>query len=310
MKPVYLDRNEVLAAASKVDIEAAIRRILADAVDGLAGQTVRNELRPESMPGLMGIMPSFRAREPRLFASKVVCVMPQNPGKGLPAHQGICALFDGEDGHIIGLAEAGSITELRTSAIASIATQALASKPGGRHLLIGSGHQVLPHLEALNRAGLADDVMLWARNDDAARRVSRSAAERGIDVPVAQQLDEAVRDADIVTTLTGASKPILDADWLKPGAHVNAMGSSTPFVREFGDDLIERARVFVDDLDSALSLAGEFVHSEVDPEARTLGSILVGEEKVRTAPEEITLFKSVGIGIQDLALLECIFQAA
>lgn len=306
----FLTREQVESLGASLDVEAAVSRILRDAAEGLAGQAVRRELVPPNMPGLLGLMPAYRARAPKLFSAKVVCVMPKNPQRGLPAHQGICALFDGEDGHLIGLAEAGAVTELRTAALTAVATRTLAREGARRHLVIGSGHQTLPHLRAFARRDGKQTLALWARNRAAAEILRNVAAEQGVEVEVEDQLEAAVRKADIVTTLTGASEPILSAGWLQAGAHVNAMGSSTPFVREFGEDLIGRASIFVDDRDSALSLAGEFVRCEPRPEVREIGAVLAGKAAGRRNDTEITLFKSVGIGIQDLALLELLFAAA
>ena len=306
----FLSREEVNDRCERLNIIAAVTDVLIDAEAGLAGQSVRRELAPPQMPGLLGLMPSWRSRAPRLFAAKVVCVMPQNPKQGLPAHQGICALFDGDDGHLIGLAEAGAVTEWRTAALAAIATRTLAKPDAQHHLVIGGGHQVLPHLRAFHRCGAGEIFHLWARRVDALSEIRAAANDLGIEVEVTDQLEEAVRTADVVTTLTSASEPFLNGEWLRPGTHVNAMGSSTPFVREFGDDLISKAMVFVDDRESALTLSGEFLHCSRAPAVTPIGAVLARNAIGRQSGADITLFKSVGIGIQDLALLEQLFPVS
>ncbi|MDF0600991.1 ornithine cyclodeaminase family protein [Psychromarinibacter sp. C21-152] len=308
MQPPYLDRNAVMATLGPADVKDAVRRILVDAANGQAGQAVRRELKPSEMPGLMGLMPSYRSRAPRLFAAKTVCVMPDNPKRGLPAHQGICVLFDGEDGHLVGMAEAGAVTELRTAALAALATQTLARQTPRQHLIVGSGHQALPHIVAMAQSGQAERLVLWGRNPETAADVQRRAADRGIEVERAPDLETAVRGSDVVTMVTGARAPLLKAEWLAPGSHVNAMGSSTPVVREFGPDVIGTAKLFVDDVESVMSLAGEFVDFDSKPPARTLGAVLAGAEGGRTQDNDVMLFKSVGIGIQDLAVLELLFS--
>jgi ornithine cyclodeaminase/alanine dehydrogenase-like protein (mu-crystallin family) len=309
MKAIFLSRAQVELVGSTVDIEHAISEILIDAARGLAGQTVRTELAPKTMPGLLGIMPSYRSMEPKLFGAKLVCVMLGNPKRGFPAHQGIAALFDGTNGHVIGMADASAVTEMRTAALTAVATRALAGKSRQTHLVIGGGHQTLPHLIALHRIENAASITVWSRNRDSAVDVQRAANERGITVQLASDLEIAVRAADCVTMVTGATQPIIRADWLKPGSHVNAIGSSTPRVREFGEDLIAAARVFVDDRNSVLSLAGEFVGLE-DAKVVDLGKVLADDMPGRQNADEITLFKSVGIGIEDLAFLEILFSSA
>lgn len=309
MTTIFLARDQVEALAPALDIETALSSILVDAAQGYAGQAVRTELVPQAMSGLLGIMPSFRSRDPKLFAAKLVCVMPGNPQRGLPAHQGIAALFDGADGRLIGMADAGAITEIRTAALTALATRTLARRFRQAHLVIGGGHQTLPHLIALNRLDNVSSLTIWARRRDVAMAIKNAALEHGIVVEVADNIESAVRGADCVTMITGATQPIVKAEWLKPGSHVNAIGSSTPRVREFGEDLIDAAHIFVDDRHSVLALAGEFVGA-ADPKVVNLGEVLAGTAMGRRDEHEITLFKSVGIALQDLALLEALFAEA
>ncbi len=166
--PPFLDRAAVERLAAGLDVEGALAAVLVDAVRGAAGQNVRSVLVPPVMPGVIGLMTAFRATRPRRFATKIVCVMPDNPGRGLPAHQGLTALFDGGDGHVIGLAEAGAVTEIRTAALTALATRHLARPGARRHLVAGAGHQALPHLRALARAFPDGEFTLWARRRDAA----------------------------------------------------------------------------------------------------------------------------------------------
>lgn len=306
----YFSRNDVEAACAAIDLKGAIADILVQSATGQAGQAVRTELVPGSMPGVLGMMPSYRAGGAARFAAKVVCVMPGNPARGLPAHQGIAMIFDGREGHLLGMADAAAVTEFRTAAMAALATQTLARPDARRSLVVGAGHQALPHLVALHSLDRFDSSLIWARRPEAALAVRQAALEIGIKVDIATDLEAAVSRAEVVTTVTGASEPVIRAEWLKPGAHVNAMGSSTPRVREFGPDLLGISRLFVDDIDSALSLAGELVRLPARPEATGLGAVLAGQQAGRERPEQVTLFKSVGIALQDLALMDRLIATA
>lgn len=300
MTPLYLDRAEVEARSAKIDLVAALREVYLAAARGEAGLSIRQELVPKAMAGLMGIMPAYQAAPLKLFAAKIVCVMPQNPAKGLPAHQGICVLYDGEDGHMIGMAEAGSVTEIRTAALAVLASQTLA--PSAENcLFVGSGHQVLPHIKAFAKAYPASRLALWARNRAAAEAIIHEAAACGLHVDLAQDLEQALRQSDIITTLTSARVPLLKADWLKTGAHVNAMGSSTHAVCEFGPDVAHKARIVVDHAPSVRALAGEF--QQLSPQANMIELADLLDTHAQPDASRYTLFKSVGTALQDLALL-------
>lgn len=311
MAPLYLTRADVETLCEKIDVEQALAGILIAGANGNAGQMVRRELAAPELSGVMGIMPAYCAEPTSRFSAKVVCVLPGNPAKGLPAHQGVAMIFDGKDGHLIGMAEAGAVTEARTSALAALATRTLCddSKPL-RSLVVGSGHQALPHLRALSRVPGISAHAIWGRRKDAAREIAVSAAAHGLSVEVESELEEAVGRADVVTLVTGASSPVIQAAWLKQGVHVNAMGSSTPHVCEFGEDLVGVAKLFVDSADSVLSLAGEFVKLAGPPRLNELGAVLAGITPAANAAEEITLFKSVGVALQDLAILDRLMDVA
>lgn len=309
MLPGFLTREEIEQRAPDLDIEAALSVALTQAAGGGAGQNVRTELAPETMPGLVGIMAGFRSAIPSRFAAKVVCVMPFNPGKGLPAHQGISVLFDGSDGRTLLVADAGAITELRTAALTALATRTLRSSTARVHLVVGSGHQALPHLRALHRIDPEGKFRIWARRPEGADAIRSSAYRVGIETEVRSSLAGACEEADTITMITAAREPLLRSEWVRPGTHINAVGSSTPKGCEFGPDVVASASLFVDDEASALSLAGEFVRLPERPHVTALGHVLAGERPGRASDKQVTVFKSVGGGLQDLALLDILFSA-
>ncbi len=307
MSAVYLDRDAVLQRASGLDVVRAVTDALTDAAQGAAGQAVRTELVPPGMGGLLGYMPAYRERSPRLMSAKVVSVFPGNPARGLPTHHGLAVLFNGETGEPLGIAEAGAVTELRTAAMSCVATRLLSRPDRRRHLVVGTGHQASSHLRALAHYDPDVALLLWGRDPAAAARLAHHVRDFGVQVEVLADLDNATRAADVITTLTSARRPILEAGGVRPGTHINAMGSSAPAVCEIGGDLMADATLFVDHREAALSLAGEFVRLEHPQEVREIGDVLAGRTVGRTGPAEITLFKSVGVGLLDLALLQALF---
>lgn len=301
----YLDRAEVLRLSGQLDVEAALERVLREAETGTAGQLTRIELAPEGMSSVLGIMPSYRRAERAAFAVKAVCVVPDNPRRGLPAHQGLAVLFDAEGGGVRLLADAAAVTEVRTAALTALAIRTLAPDPRGPLLVIGAGHQAVAHLRTLSRQ--ERPLRVWARRSEQSRAVAESLAAEGIAVSVARELRPAVEDADVVVTLTGATAPILEDAWLPPGVLVNAIGSSTPRVCEIPEATMRSSRLVADDPEAAMRLAGEFARlTPPVPRPVSLGSLLVGNAGPVDSRAERTVFTSVGVSLQDLALLEAL----
>ncbi|MBE2277348.1 MAG: ornithine cyclodeaminase family protein [Rhodobacteraceae bacterium] len=307
----YLSRADVMKLAQDMDCEAALRAVLLAEHAGMAGQEVRQEMRAAALNGVIGLMPSWSAGEDSALAAKTVCVMPGNPALGLPAHQGIVTLFDGTTGAVKGLAEAGAVTEIRTAAMAALATRTLAaSREGAVSLVVGAGHQTLPHLQALARVPGVTRHLIWARRAEATAPVVHAARVMGLTVEAVVDLPTAAAVADVVTLVTSAAQPVLRAEWLRPGTHVNAMGSSTHRVREFGPDLLRRAGIFADHIPSVRALAGEFA-DQLDTLPMTALAAVLAEQGASPSPAgDITLFKSVGMALQDLAVLQPLLALA
>ena len=249
--------------------------------------------------------------EAAAFALKAVCIMPGNPARGLDAHQGLVTLFDGETGVPTAILDASAVTAVRTAAVTAVATRLLARGDARVLAILGAGTQARAHLRAL--AGVRDfaQVRVYAPTRAHAQAlVEQGGVARG-EVGVAASAEEAVRDADVVVTVTSAREPVLRHGWLKPGAHVNAVGASTPQARELDTATVAASALFCDSRESLRNEAGEFrlaiaeglIAGEEHVRAE-LGEVLAGTAPGRRDAGELTLFRSLGLAIEDLAAAE------
>lgn len=300
---VYLNRDEVLLLSADIDVEGALERVLVQAEKGGAGQSVRTELVPEGLSAVLGIMPAYRSELPAALAAKLVCVVPANPSRGMPAHQGIAVLFDGENGSPRVLADAGAVTEVRSAALTALATRVLAADPTGPSLVVGGGHQAAAHLRAL--AGSGRRLRVWARRPEQAANLAARLAEEGVEIIPEPDLERAVSSSSVVTLVTGAASPVIEDAWVQQGTLVNAVGSSTPRVCEVPEQTIRTSRLIVDDVAAVTCLAGEIARLAAPlPEMTTLGAVLAGTRVAPSGPDRRTVFKAVGVALSDLALLD------
>jgi ornithine cyclodeaminase len=231
--------------------------------------------------------------------------VPGNSSRGLDSHQGFVALFDGESGEPRALINAGGITAIRTAAVSGVATRLLARENVRTLAILGSGTQALSHLDAMHAVRSFDRVVLW------------SASGRSIEgAESVATAEEAVRDADVICTTTASAEPIVRREWLKPGVHINGVGSSIPTARELDSQTMVDAALFVDRRESTLNEAGDFLIPQreglIGPDhiRAELGELLLGTADGRRSDDEITLFKSLGIGVEDLAAGELVLQRA
>lgn len=305
MPLLALSRDDIAALTDWPAVIASVTRGFVDLAGGDTISGVRQELIDGEM--ILATMPAI-SRDTGSGAVKVVCVMPGNRHKNLPGHQGLCVLFEAGTGAIRMVAEAGAVTELRTAAAAAVATKVLARRPDGVAAIVGSGSQALPHIRALSSLGY--EIVLSARNAVRAAQVVREADAFGIEVTTKSNLEEAVRGCDVLVTLTSSATPIVESDWVQEGTHINAMGSSTPRTVELPTALVDRCRLVVDDVASARQLAGELAHLHPDTGTASLGEVLSKGVTGRSSAEEITLFKSVGTGAQDLHAMSALDAAA
>lgn len=270
---------------------------------------VRTLMRPEPLGGgILGMMPGFIGGEAPLFGMKAVTVFHANAARGLPSHQGVILLFSSETGALEALVDAGEVTAIRTAAASAAAARILARKDARILAILGSGTQARTHLAAMAAVRDLAEARIWSRSGEgAARFAAESAGSFPFAVRAAPTAEEAVRGADLVVTVTASREPVLAGAWLSSGAHVSAVGACLPAARELDTDAVRRSSVFVDVKESALREAGDIL-IPIREGALTetciraeLGDLVTGAHPGRKDPREITLYKSLGVAIQDLA---------
>jgi ornithine cyclodeaminase len=288
---------------------------MADALSSLARGEVHVPLRflvrPEDEPSLIGLMPAHRAGDSPLYSLKTVCVFPDNPKRGLDAHQGTVTLFDGETGEVRALMNASAITAIRTAAVSAVATRLLARDDARELGVLGAGVQARSHLEALRLVRDFDRVRIYSPTAEHAHSLAEEAGAEAVG-----SAEEAVRDADVVVTATSSSESVLERDWLKEGAHVNAVGGRPPQMRELDPATIADSSFFVDRRESAEAEAGDYREALASGAIRPghiraeIGEVLIGAAPGRTNPEELTVFRSLGLAVEDLAAAEYVVRRA
>jgi len=268
---------------------------------------LRPILRIPGTHNVFGMMPAYSSALPA-FGAKMITVFPGNHGSGLDSHQGAVLLFDAADGRLVALLDASSITAIRTAAVSAVATRLLARDDAATLALLGSGVQARTHLEAIALVRPITRVQVWSRTPAHAVAFATWAGRaHDVSVHVCESAQHAVRGADVVCTVTSAREPVLRGEWLAPGMHVNAVGASQPDARELDSAAVARSRVFADRRESLLHESADFLTplreglvSERSVVAE-LGEILIGTARGRERADEITLFKSLGLAVEDLA---------
>lgn len=308
MHDVLIIDRDAVAGALPMDVcmDVMAEALLALA-RGEAGVPLRTLMWLPDRTGLLGMMPAHYAKA-GVMGIKVVSVMPGNHGTTYDAHQGAVLLFETENGRPLALVDASEITAIRTAAVSGVATRLLAREYAGNLAILGSGVQASTHLAAMLIARPIERVRVFSRSAANLRRfVERAAAEHDIEVEPMSSARAAVEGADIICTTTSAREPVLFGDWIAPGAHINAVGSSVRTARELDGVAIARSRLFVDRRESTLNEAGDFLLAREeglvgdDHIVAELGELLSGEAPGRRSAEEITLFESLGLGVEDVA---------
>jgi ornithine cyclodeaminase len=266
--------------------------------------------------GALASMPAF-AGSMGGIGIKVITVFPGNHGSAFDSHQGAVLYFDAEHGSLRAIVDASEVTAIRTAAVSAVATRALAREDAGDLAILGSGVQARTHLEAMLLVRTIRRVRVWSltseHRDAFAARESR---RLGVEIEPVASAQSTVTGADLICTVTGARQPVLRGKWLAAGAHVNAVGSSVRTSRELDTDAVCRARLFVDRRESALNEAGDFLIPKAegavgdDHIVAELGDVLTGKAAGRVTADEITVFKSLGLAVEDLAAVRLISDAA
>ena len=308
---IVLSEHEVRQLLDMESCIEAMTEVLASLARGELYQPLRSIARPPEAGTLLGLMPAYRAEPSAAYALKEIVVVPTNPARGLDTHMGGVLLHDGETGELVAILNASPITEIRTAAVSAVATRALARPGAERVAILGSGAQARGHVHAM-RAVLGDpEIRVWSRSEDAAAQL---AGEVG--ATVAPSVDAALFGAEVVCTTTAATEPIVEKRWLASGAHVNAVGSCFPTTRELDTETVAHSSFFTDRRESCLNEAGDFILAAADGAVgpdhirAELGEVLAGMHPGREHEDELTVFESLGIAVEDLASAELVVRRA
>jgi len=293
MDIVVLDEPAVQQRLRYQDLIPAIADALAALSAGRVVQPVRAVLPVTPHHGFFAVMPAYAGA----LGAKLVTFYPQNVG--IHTHHAVIVLFKAETGEPLAMMDGRLITEMRTAAASAVATQRLARADASVLAILGSGVQARSHLAALRLVRSFTDVRVWSP-----RNAPAFAQRHGVKA-VASAAD-AVRGADVVVVATSATIPLLQGRWLSQGAHVNAVGATRPDWRELDDDLVTTARVFVDSREAALRESGDVIAA--GSEVTEIGAVVAGVHPGRRTPEEVTLFKSVGVAVEDVVAAALVLQ--
>ncbi|HEX4198958.1 MAG TPA: ornithine cyclodeaminase family protein [Caulobacteraceae bacterium] len=301
-----IERDEV---ARRLTYEACIP-IVREAMIAFSRGETRQHLRsilPLANGRAFGIMPGAMG-EAAPFGAKLISVYPENFAKGQHTHQGLVILFEPQTGAPVCVVDAGEITAIRTAAASAVATEALARADARRLAILGYGGQAGTHARAIGKVRALESITVWGRSPERAEAFAgRMTAELGLPVTTATDVEAAVAEADIVCTVTAAREPILKGAWVRPGTHLNLVGSSVAGPAEVDDDLVVRSRFVADSREGVLRQGAEFLNARQAGRVgdqhivAEIGQVLAGEVEGRRSPDEITVYKSLGHVVQDLA---------
>src|ERR1700761_1854796 len=302
----FIDRDEVARRLTYERCIPIVREAMMAFSRGDTKQLLRSYI-PLSDGRIFGVMPgALGAHAP--FGAKLISVFRENAAQGKQSHQGLVLLFDPDSGAPVCVVHGGEITAIRTAAASAVATDALALR-GANHLAIfGTGEQAVTHLRAIAKVRNLSNATIWGRSSDKARTfAAQHQAEFSFPVSAVANAEDAAANADIICTVSGASRPILKGPWVRPGTHVNLVGSSYAGPAEVDNDLVVRSRFIADSREGILRQGAEFLHAKQagligdDHIVAEIGEVLSGKIQGRRSPDEITVYKSIGHVVQDLA---------
>lgn len=294
----------------------AMRAAMIAVSNGDVHLPIRQFMPIEGAPGKMAIMPGVIGK-PYCFGIKLVCKYDRDASSPYGTHVGMVLVFDAKEGLPLAMIEGSSLTAIRTAAASALATDLLARKDAGNLLVIGCGEQARRHIHSMRAVRDLKSVTVWGRNEERAAEFAKDVSEtEELPVSVATSLESAVRDSDLICTTTSSKEPILNGNWLSPGAHVNLVGSAIPTTAEADETCVTRSKFFVDYRPAAMAAAGELLraieNNAVNEShiAAEIGEVAMGSKPARENEDEITLYKSLGVSAQDLAAAHILYEKA
>jgi ornithine cyclodeaminase/alanine dehydrogenase-like protein (mu-crystallin family) len=311
----FIDREEV---ARRLTYEVCIPIVRGAMIAFSRGETKQllRSIIPLSEGRLFGVMPGAMGTH-GVFGAKLISVFHENFARGVQSHQGLVLLFDPESGAPVCAVHAGELTAIRTGAASAVATDALARKDARRMALLGYGEQAGTHARAISKVRKLESIVVWGRSPERAHAFAkRTQAELSLPVSLADNAREAVAETDIVCTLTSAHEPILHGAWVRPGTHVNVVGSGFAGPAEVDNDLVVRSRFIADSREGVLQQGAEFLRAKAarlvgdDHVVGEIGQVLAGSIPGRQSDEQITVYKSLGHIVQDLSTAWALYTRA
>ena len=316
MKVLLINKQEVsdiLSMEACIELMTGIFKTLAD---GQSIQPLRQAMWLPDKSGLLGMMPAY-VNDTKVMGIKVVSVFPGNHSKGLSSHQGAVLLFEGETGQMYAIIDGDRVTGIRTAAASAVATRLLAREDTEELVILGSGEQALRHLEAMLLVRNIKRVKVWSRNHEHALKfVKLQSANYEVNIEAIEIVKDAVAHADIICTATSAKEPVLRSEWVRDGTHINAVGACTAGARELDSELVVRSKLFTDKRESLFNESGDYLFPMKEGLfgeehlKGELGELLLGSKPARETVEDITLFKSLGLAVEDLAACHYIYEKA
>ena len=314
MQALMVNHKEVeqwLPMGECMDVMAETLKMLSR---GNAVNPLRHAMWLPDKSGLIGMMPAYLG-DTEVMGLKAISVFPGNHTTDYDSHQGTVMLFETVNGRLLALMDASKITAIRTAAVSGVATRLLAREDASDLAILGSGVKAETNLEAMRIARQITGVRVWSQQFDHAQKFAdQASAGHAIPISAFETVKEAVDGADIICTVTSATEPILQGDWISPGTHINAVGSSVAVARELDTAAVVKSKLFVDRRESTLNEAGDFLFPKKegaidDGHIRgEIGDILLDRIGGRASSEEITLFKSLGLAAEDVAAAHYIYQ--
>lgn len=310
---LVINQNEVQQLLSMASCIHIMEQVLIDLANGKAVQHLRSVF-PIQKGNVMGLMPGYLQNQ-SVTGAKVITIYPKNHHEGLPSHQGVVLLYDAADGSLKAMIDGTNITAIRTAAVSAVATHQLARNDAEILSLLGTGVQARTHLEAMLLVRSIRQVNVWSRNIEKAKRFKEEMEQNlAIQINIYEEVEHAVKDADIICTVTASTVPILNEKWVKDGAHINAVGACRATDRELDSELVKKSLFYVDRVESCINESGDYLiplqEGVIDAThiIGEVGELLIGKIAGRQTDTDITIFESLGLAIEDLAAANFIYQ--
>lgn len=317
MKVLMLSHDKVKELLPMAECIPLMAEALISLTKGNSHQPLRMMFRPQEALGLMSLMPAYRSEAYPVFGLKAICVFPGNPVRGKDAHQGTVMLFSSETGEPMAIENASAITAIRTAAVSAVAIDLLARKDAGKLAIIGAGFQGRAHLEAISCVRKITSVRVTDKMIERTRKFVEEMGPRySFPVQAMDSVEAALEGADVIVTVTNSSEPVLRREWIVAGTHINAVGTCVPSAREIDSRTMASSKLFVDSRESTLREAGDYLialkEGVIGPDhiQAEIGEVLIGAKPGRESGKEITLFKSLGLAVEDLAAAEYVYRKA